>query len=90
MGKYRLLFLFFAGSAFAWLSGWGYRTEINISNPGSALSDYQVQVNPQICNNTGLVGSWHFNENYGNVNEGHSCYDNETRIFTKEGWKLVL
>jgi len=64
--RYLLFALLFLSSfSFAWLSGWGYRTEINISNPGSALSDYQVQFNPSIYNNTGLVGSWHFSEGSG-------------------------
>jgi len=60
------LFLLFAGFSFAWWDGsFAYRTQFNISNPGSALTDYQVQVAPSIYNNTGLVGSWHFSEGNG-------------------------
>jgi len=48
---------------------WAYKRSITVSNSGSSLSDYQIQINPftdsSFINNTGLVGSWHFNEGSG-------------------------
>jgi Concanavalin A-like lectin/glucanases superfamily/Domain of unknown function (DUF2341) len=41
-------------------------TPVNISS-ASALVDYQVQVDPKLYNNTGLVGSWHFSEGAGTL-----------------------
>ncbi|MFA5794029.1 MAG: DUF2341 domain-containing protein [Candidatus Brocadiia bacterium] len=45
---------------------WAYFKTITATNTGSALTDYQVQINPftdsDFINNTGLVGSWHFSE----------------------------
>ena len=64
MSKYLIAFLLLAGASFAWLGGWNYMTPVNISS-ASALTDYQVQLNPNIYNNTGLVGSWHFSEGAG-------------------------
>ena len=64
MSKYLLVFFLLAGASFAWLSGWSYMAPVNITS-ASALTDYQVQVNPNIYNNTGLVGSWHFSESAG-------------------------
>ncbi len=40
-----------------------YRKPISISGSGSTLTDYQVNVTPYIYNETGLVGSWHFENN---------------------------
>ena len=48
-----------------WLNGFPYRKPVSISNSGSALSDYQVLVTTPIYDETGLVGSWHFNEGSG-------------------------
>jgi len=53
-----------------WLEGWNYRKAIRItSNSGSALTDYQVgiDITTSIYDNTGLVGSWHFNEGSGTI-----------------------
>jgi len=50
------------------LSGWQYQVPITISGSTSwaaAQQNYQVAVDPQIYNNTGLVGSWHFSEGTG-------------------------
>ncbi len=42
---------------------WAYRKPIAISSgASSALTSYQVNVTPYVYNETGLVGSWHFNE----------------------------
>jgi hypothetical protein len=41
---------------------WTYKKPITVSNSGSVLTDYQVNVTNPIYNETGLVGSWHFSE----------------------------
>ena len=45
---------------------WTYFRNINITNSGSPITDYQVSIvpftDPNFVNNTGLVGSWHFSE----------------------------
>jgi len=53
----------------SWLSGYAYQKAILIDNTAnsSALSDYQVKVTNPIYNETGLVGSWHFEEGAGTV-----------------------
>jgi len=76
MSKYLLLFLLLAGASFAWLSGWNYMTPVNISS-ASALTDYQVQIDPKLYNNTGLVGSWHFSEGAGTIAADSSGYGND-------------
>ena len=46
-----------------WLTGYGYRKAVIIRNPTdnpSAISNYQVKVTNPIYNESGLVGSWHF------------------------------
>jgi len=65
--RYSLAVLLLLSSlSFAWWDGsFAYRTQFNISNPGPALTDYQVQVSPNLYNSTGLVGSWHFSEGSG-------------------------
>lgn len=72
--------LLIASFSFAWLPGWSYRAQVNISNSGSNLTDYQIPVNTTnlVYNNTGLVGSWHYSEasgtraadSSGNANDG--------------------
>ncbi|MBI5359621.1 MAG: DUF2341 domain-containing protein [Planctomycetes bacterium] len=48
------------------MSAWQYRKAITINNAGaSALSDYQVKVENPVYDETGLVGSWHFEEGAG-------------------------
>jgi len=60
-----LAILLFASFSFAWWDpSFQYRVPINISSSFN-LTDYQVQINPNIYNNTGLVGSWHFSEGSG-------------------------
>jgi len=85
--RYSLFVLLLLSSfSFAWLSGWGYRAAINISNPGSALSDYQVQFNPSIYNNTGLVGSWHFSESSGLRAFDSSGSNNDGTLVNSPAW----
>lgn len=46
-----------------WLDeGFKYRKNITITNSGTALTDYQVAINPSTYNTTGLVASYHFSE----------------------------
>ncbi|MBI5360578.1 MAG: DUF2341 domain-containing protein [Planctomycetes bacterium] len=48
------------------MSAWQYRKAITINNSGvSPLSDYQVKVENPVYDETGLVGSWHFEEPVG-------------------------
>ena len=62
------LLLLLAGSSLAWWdASFLYRTPITMSNSGSNLTDYQVQVSPSIYNTTSLVGSWHFSEGNGTI-----------------------
>ncbi|MFA5296278.1 MAG: DUF2341 domain-containing protein [Methanoregulaceae archaeon] len=59
-------------------SSWLKRKPITISNSGASLTDYQVKINTDLYNETGLAGSWHMNEasgtvaadSSGNVNNG--------------------
>lgn len=49
------------------IGSWSYSRDINISNSNTyTMNDYQVLVSPfndsNFINNTGLLGSWHFNE----------------------------
>ncbi len=48
-----------------WIAGgdWAYRKPVYISGSTSNLTDYQVNVTPYVYNETGLVGSWHFENN---------------------------
>ena len=55
-------------------SDWKYRRPITINNPSSALTDYQVLVTNPVYDETGLVGSWHFNEG-----SGTTAYDSSGR-----------
>ncbi|MDD3151058.1 MAG: LamG domain-containing protein, partial [Candidatus Gastranaerophilales bacterium] len=41
--------------------GFKYRKQITIDNSGTTLTDYQININPQTYNTTGLVASYHFN-----------------------------
>ena len=49
-----------AESSSSLLPGWSYRKEIQITNSGNDLIDYQILVNSLIYNEDKLVGSWHF------------------------------
>ncbi len=46
-------------------SAWTKRKQIDVWNPNGTLTNYQVKINTDVFNETGLVGSWHFNENSG-------------------------
>ncbi|MFA5368404.1 MAG: glycine-rich domain-containing protein [Candidatus Paceibacterota bacterium] len=46
---------------------WTKRKVITISNSGSTLTDYQIKIDADIYNETGLAGSWHMNEASGTV-----------------------
>ena len=78
----------------SWLEGWSYRKAIRVtSNSGSALSDYQIPVDitTSIYDNTGLVGSWHFNEGSGSAvsdasgNGNNGIYSGSGSHWTTEG-----
>jgi len=46
-----------------WDTDWRYRKEIVISNPSSAITNYQIKVDlTNIYSYHGLVGSWHLDE----------------------------
>ncbi len=62
----------------SWLAGYSYQKAIVIDNTAnaSALSDYQVKVTNPIYDETGLVGSWHFEENTGTTTADTSGYTN--------------
>ena len=85
--RYSLLALLFLSSlSFAWLPGWDYMMPVNISNPGAALSDYQVRVDPNIYNTTGLVGSWHFSEGSGTLAADSSGSNNDGTFVSSPVW----
>ncbi len=65
-----------------WLNGFPYRKPLSISGSTSALTDYQVNVTPYIYNETGLVGSWHFNE----ANATAPAYDSSGQGNTGTLW----
>ena len=54
------------------VGSWSYRRPITVVNSNATeLIDYRVSLQPftssAFLNNNGLVGSWHFNENMGNI-----------------------
>jgi hypothetical protein len=60
------------------IGSWRYKRELTVTSGNvSSYNNYQVQVNPftdaSLLNNTGLVGSWHFNEDSGVSNS--TAYD---------------
>lgn len=58
-----LAILLFASISFAWWdSSFQYRAPVTV-NSSFNLTDYSVQLNYTIYNETGLVGSWHFSSN---------------------------
>ncbi len=75
-----------------WLTGWDYRRAITIDNTsGGALTDYQVSVdtNSVLYNESGLVGSWHMNENSGTTISDNSGSSNNGTINDNEGDQWV-
>jgi hypothetical protein len=65
-------------------SQWGYRKPITINNTQNtnALTDYQVLVTNPIYNETGLVGSWHFNEGSGTTAFDSSGNNNHGTLYS--------
>ncbi|RLG20486.1 hypothetical protein DRN74_05365, partial [Candidatus Micrarchaeota archaeon] len=58
-----------------------YRKPIVITNLGGELTDYQVLVENPIFNETGLIGSWHFNEGSGNLARDSSGAGNDGTLY---------
>jgi hypothetical protein len=71
-----------------WLDGWAYRKAITINNSlnSNTLTDYQVLVINPIYNETGLVGSWHFNEGSGTVAYDSSGNNNNGTLVNSPTW----
>jgi hypothetical protein len=67
---------------------WAYRKPITINNTGNAntLTDYQVLVTNPIYNETGLVGSWHFNEGSGTIAYDSSGNNNNGNLVNDPTW----
>ncbi|MFZ3077795.1 MAG: DUF2341 domain-containing protein, partial [Candidatus Aenigmatarchaeota archaeon] len=67
----------------AGLADWKYRKAILINGSTSNLSDYQIPINltTAIYNNTGLVGSWHFNDGSGNRTADSSGFGNDGTMY---------
>lgn len=57
----------YVGYEVAKSSQWAFRKTVNITNSGAALSNYEFKVENPIYNETGLLGSWHFEEGAGTV-----------------------
>ena len=86
MFKVLLLAFLLASASFAWLDpAFQYRMPINISS-SSNLTDYQVQVSPNLYNNTGLVGSWHFSEGSGARTADASGFGNDGTLAGGPAW----
>src|SRR5680860_517336 len=76
----------YAGSEQVDGQGYGYRKAFTIDNSaGSALTNYQVKVTDPIYNETGLVGSWHFEEN-GGTTTADSSGNGNTGTITNATW----
>jgi hypothetical protein len=71
-----------------WLSGWQYRRGVIINNTQNtnSLTDYQVLVTNPIYDETGLVGSWHFNEGSGNFVADSSTFGNTGILVNGPTW----
>ena len=65
---------------------WTYRRPVTINNPGSALTDYQVLVTNPVYDETGLVGSWHFNEGSGTTAYDSSGRGNNGTLVNGPSW----
>ncbi|MFH1227319.1 MAG: DUF2341 domain-containing protein, partial [Planctomycetota bacterium] len=69
---------------------WAYSKLINVRNPGSSVTDYQIPVtpfaDPNFIDNTGLVGSWHFSEGYGATAADMSGNGNNAMICGYASW----
>ncbi|MEM5810201.1 MAG: DUF2341 domain-containing protein [Candidatus Aenigmatarchaeota archaeon] len=69
-------------------SQWSYRRPITISNTqnSNTLTDYQVLVTNPIYNETGLIGSWHFNEGSGTIAFDSSGKNNHGTLRSDVSW----
>ncbi|MBI5361327.1 MAG: DUF2341 domain-containing protein [Planctomycetes bacterium] len=68
-------------SATWWDASWSYRKAITVNNQNSsALADYQIKIENPVYNETGLVGSWHFNEGSGSVVRDSSGIGNDATV----------
>ncbi|HOI18901.1 MAG TPA: DUF2341 domain-containing protein, partial [Candidatus Woesearchaeota archaeon] len=70
------------------LQNYDYAKTITIDNTGNAntLTDYQIFVEPEIFNETGLVGSWHFDEGTGNYTVDSSGNHNTGTLYNSPTW----
>ncbi|MBI5360236.1 MAG: DUF2341 domain-containing protein [Planctomycetes bacterium] len=57
----------YAGYETNFSSAWTKRKQITLTNGGSVLSDYQLKVENPVFDETGLMGSWHFEEGVGTI-----------------------
>jgi hypothetical protein len=71
-----------------WLDGWAYRRAIVVRNirNSNTLTDYQVLIANPIYDETGLVGSWHFNEGSGTVAYDSSGNNNNGNLVNGPTW----
>ncbi|MBI5361384.1 MAG: DUF2341 domain-containing protein [Planctomycetes bacterium] len=76
----------FIGSEATPASQWTYRKAITINNVGSVLSDYQVKVENPVYDETGLAGSWHFDEGAGSTTADMSGYSNAGTLTNGPLW----
>jgi prepilin-type N-terminal cleavage/methylation domain-containing protein len=61
---------------------WSYWRPITIDNKtNTTLTDYQILVTNPVWNETGLVGSWHFDEGSGNIASDSSGMVNNGTIY---------
>jgi len=88
-------FIFFVGlfsttsAEAAWLTGWANRRAITIDNTaGSALTNYQIPLDTtnSIYNESGLIGSWHFNEGSGTGAQDSSGNYNYGTLVNSPTW----
>ncbi|RLJ07123.1 MAG: hypothetical protein DRP16_04045, partial [Candidatus Aenigmatarchaeota archaeon] len=70
-----------------WNASWSYRRPITITEQsGNTLTDYQILIENPIYNETGLVGSWHFNEGSGTLAKDSSGYRNDGTLVNGPQW----
>ncbi|MEM5829117.1 MAG: DUF2341 domain-containing protein, partial [Candidatus Aenigmatarchaeota archaeon] len=67
---------------------YSYVSEIIINNTQNSnnLTDYQVLVTNPIYNESGLIGSWHFNEGSGTIAYDSSGYNNHGTLVNGPTW----
>jgi concanavalin A-like lectin/glucanase superfamily protein/uncharacterized protein DUF2341 len=52
-----------------WNPAWKYKKNITINNTGSELTNYQININPQTYNTSGLVASYHFSSESSSIKD---------------------